>query len=64
MDSTPLISKGLVEWLSKVFPDRCPTAEMSDRQVWMAAGAAQVVRKLAHEHDTQAQTALENVKTA
>ena len=63
-DSTPAISKGLVEWLSKLFPDRCPDPEMSDRQVWMAAGAAQVVRKLKHEFDNQAKQALEGISHA
>lgn len=56
---TPPISKGLVEWLSRLFPDRCPDPLMSNSQVWMAAGAAEVVRKLRAEHERQTTKALE-----
>lgn len=55
----PPISKGLVEWLSRLFPDRCPEVTTPPRKVWMAAGAAEVVRKLKHELDNQTQRALE-----
>lgn len=56
----PYISKALVDWLSRLFPDQCPGSEMSERQIWMAVGAADVVRKLAHEHKQQATRALES----
>lgn len=51
--NTPPISKGLVEWLSRLFPDRCPDSEMSERDIWIEAGAAKVVRKLRTEHERQ-----------
>lgn len=57
--NTPPISKGLVEWLSRLFPDRCPDALMPDREVWIAAGAAKVVRKLRTEHEQQTRNVLE-----
>ena len=58
--SIPPISKALVTWLDRLFPDRCPNVNMTDRDIWMAAGAAGVVRKLAHEHNEQATRALES----
>ena len=54
----PGVSKLLVERLEETFPDRCPALSMSDREIWMAAGAAAVVRKLRHELDIQHTTVL------
>jgi hypothetical protein len=61
MADTPIppISKALVDWLNRLFPDRCPNVNMSDRDIWIAAGRADVVRKLAHEHNQQATRVLE-----
>lgn len=42
----PKITKELLEWAEKTFPDRCPEPSMSDREIWMASGAAKVVKKL------------------
>ena len=55
----PPISKALVSYLQDLFPDRCPDEGMTDREVWIAAGAAKVVRKLSHEHEAQTKKALE-----
>lgn len=49
----PAFSKELVEWLEATFRDRCPTVEMTDREVWIAAGSAQVVRKVRVEYERQ-----------
>jgi hypothetical protein len=61
-NQTPAISKALVEWLSHLFPDHCPDPAMSDREVWMEAGAAKVVRKLRieRERQTNSHNVLEN----
>lgn len=60
MDSSkvPPISPELVKWLSGLFPDECPAPTVSDREVWLAAGAARVVRKLRHESEKQHRTVL------
>ena len=42
----PLASQALIDHLDSIFPDRCPDHHLTDRQVWMAAGSALVVRKL------------------
>jgi len=57
---TPAVPKALLEWLSKVYPDRCPRPEDSSREVWMAAGRADVVRKLRAAYEDQTKRALEN----
>lgn len=54
----PAVSKALVDYVSSVFPDRCPSSEMTEREVWMAAGAAKVARKLAAIHADQAKDSL------
>lgn len=61
MANTPIppISKALVDWLDRLFPDECPGLEISDREIWYRAGRADVVRKLKHEHEQQATRALE-----
>jgi len=57
---TPGVPKELLDYLIAVYPDRCPSPEMSDREVWMAAGRASVVRKLRQIHETQFTRALES----
>jgi len=42
----PLASQALIDYLDKIFPDRAAQHHLTDRQVWMEAGAAEVVRKL------------------
>lgn len=49
----PLISKGLVEWLEGIFPDRVPASDATDQQVRVAMGRAEVVRFLRQKHDQQ-----------
>lgn len=46
MDKLPYIDAATVEWLEKIYPDRAPEPEWSEREVWMARGAVGVVRKL------------------
>jgi hypothetical protein len=42
----PAVSQALLDYLIRLYPDRCPDPAETDREVWMAAGAAKVVRKL------------------
>jgi hypothetical protein len=51
--STPIISKDLVEFLERLFPDRCPEVSASERAIWTAVGAAGVVRYLRSEMEQQ-----------
>ena len=44
----PVIDRRLIEYLEALYPDRCPDPGLSDREIWMAVGAAQVVRHLRH----------------
>jgi len=46
MKRTPIPSEALVKDLEARFPDRCPDPKLTDREVWMEAGAAQVGRYL------------------
>jgi hypothetical protein len=39
----PAVSAELVERLESLYPDRCPSLDASDREVWAAKGRAQVV---------------------
>lgn len=54
----PGVSTELIERLEETFPDRCPAPTATDREVWMAVGAAAVVRKLKHVHQIQHTTVL------
>lgn len=53
MDKLPIIEENLLDYLERVFPDKAPEPEMSDREVWMARGAIGVVRKLRAIYDEQ-----------
>ena len=56
----PVIDRRLVEYLECVFPDRCPDPQFSEKEVWIAAGSAQVVRHLRFILEEQEKTVLEN----
>lgn len=49
----PLISKGLVDWLSELHPNRCPNPSESDREIWIEVGRQDVIRKLRTEYENQ-----------
>lgn len=42
----PHITEELLVWLDATYPNECPRPTMTGREVWMAAGAADVVTKL------------------
>jgi hypothetical protein len=39
----PAVSLELVEALEREYPDRCPSPDASDREIWMATGQARLV---------------------
>jgi hypothetical protein len=49
----PTVPLALLEQLELVYPDKSPVVTMSNREIWMAAGAAQVVRKLRQIREVQ-----------
>lgn len=51
----PPIPRLLLEWLERIFPDRAPELDATDRQVWAATGAQSVMRKLRSEYNKQNQ---------
>lgn len=59
-DSFPPLSSELIAALETVFPDRCPDASTPDRQVWIDAGAAGVVRFLRHKLEEQNENHLQD----
>lgn len=54
----PPIDKALLDYLSSLFPDRCPSPTIADRQVWIDTGSALVVRHLQSHFDEQNETVL------
>lgn len=42
----PEVPLSLLEWLERVYPDRCPSPHEGKREVWMHAGQAHLIRKL------------------
>lgn len=60
----PHITSPVVEYLDAIFPDCCPSPVSSEREVWMDAGSARVVRKLKHMVKMQAATARETIEGA
>ena len=39
-----LETKQMLEYLEKAFPERCPTANMADREIWVYAGKVQLIK--------------------
>jgi hypothetical protein len=60
----PHITVPVVEYLDTIFPDRCPDPTISEREVWMNAGSARVVRKLKHMIQVQESSARETIEGA
>lgn len=58
MRGCPPISDEVLNYLSKVYPDKCPKPEMSEREIWMAVGAADVVRRLKNAEEGRRRTDL------
>jgi hypothetical protein len=45
-DLFPPIDEALLKKLDEVYPEKCPSPDDSDRAIWLAVGARQVVRML------------------
>jgi len=45
-DLFPPVDEALVKKLDEVYPESCPDPAASEREIWMAVGARQVVRML------------------
>lgn len=58
MKVKPLVTKELLEYLMEVYPDRCPDLSRTEKEVWFAAGSAQVVRHLQGIFETQLERAM------
>lgn len=59
--AAPPISAALLEWLSVLFPDKAPVGTERTREVWLAAGAQRVLRKLRATADSQSENVLEDI---
>lgn len=44
MRDIPRIPNGLIEILERNFPDRVPSINASEREIWSSHGAVQVIR--------------------
>lgn len=49
----PRIDPAVADWLTSVFPDKCPNETDSDRAIWMSVGAQKVIKKLRATAGTQ-----------
>ena len=49
----PNLSEKMVEALEKLFPNKCPKLELTDREVWFKAGQASVAEFLRAEFKRQ-----------
>lgn len=61
MSRLPVIDEALLDYLERMFPDRCPNLEDDENTVWFKAGAASVARHLRAVHEQQNENILENM---
>ena len=54
----PYISDDLLDYLQRVYPDRSPDPDDTDRKIWMNRGAVGVVRHLVMLHKEQRENML------
>jgi hypothetical protein len=57
-ENFPAVSPLLVERLAALYPDQAPSPADTERQIWMAVGRAQVVKKLRQLSEEQHTTVL------
>tara|TARA_B100000575_G_C22878685_1_gene512162 strand:- start:170 stop:361 length:192 start_codon:yes stop_codon:yes gene_type:complete len=58
MSYFPTIDKKLLAVLAEKFPDKSPSLDLSDKEVWFRAGQASVVRYLIAQYEVQEQNPL------
>lgn len=56
----PNVDEEIVRELERMFPDRCPDLTTPEREVWAAAGRADVVRFLRAKREEQQETYLQD----
>jgi uncharacterized protein YlzI (FlbEa/FlbD family) len=59
--NNPKIPKDLLEYLEKMYPEKCPEIDTPDRVIWMTTGQRYVVRHLRRMFDEQNETILEKI---
>lgn len=59
-DRIPYVDPALVDYVSRVFPDKCPDEADSNRAIWIAVGAQRVVKHLRNRVNIQSKQALTN----
>ena len=59
----PHITLEAAAYFSKMFPDRAPSPTDSEREIWMAVGAAKVAKKLRQVAAEQAGTTPQDTST-
>lgn len=59
LNKTPAVDQALVDWLTRVFPDRLPTdPNFEDRRMAYEIGQQSVIRTLRHAAREQSTTVL------
>lgn len=60
--SIPNFTKEQVEYLNKLYPERCPSPRMSERDIWRYVGARELVRHINKAFEEQLERAVLRTK--
>ena len=58
----PYVEEGLLDYLQRLYPDKAPEPDETERQIWINRGAAGVVRHLKLVYDQQRENMLGDFK--
>jgi len=58
----PYIEDGLLDYLQRLYPDKAPEPDETERQIWMNRGAVGVVRHLKLVYQQQRENMLGDLK--
>ena len=58
LNKIPFITDELLDYLQRLYPERSPEPEMTERTIWMNRGAVGVVRHLTAIHKEQRENML------
>lgn len=57
----PYIEEGLLQYLERLYPDKAPEPNQTDREIWMNRGAVGLVRHLIMLHKEQHENMLGDI---
>ena len=60
--TVPYFTKEQLDYLNRLYPERCPEPNATDREIWMQVGQRQVVRHIEKQYQNQVERQIQTRK--